>query len=101
MDNPTGYLFRVGQNAARRLTRVGPEDFRPHLRMRFTILSLAYCQHSLRFKVNACASHWCTATGIRSSRSPVYSTSAHATVRTHLLRAMTNLRSALEVDHVD
>ena len=101
MDNPAGYLFRVGQSAARRLTRVPKRlpappaselrEFEPGLLPALTALS--ECQRVCVALVHGY--------GYRIVEVARLLDVSHATVRTHLLRAMNNLRTALEVDHVD
>ena len=101
MDNPAGYLFRVGQTAARRLTRTPTQlpapsptelpQFEPGL-----LPALAALSDSQRV---------CVAM-VHGYGYPIVEVArlldvSHATVRTHLLRAINNLRAALEVDHVD
>ena len=82
MENAPGYLYRVGQTAARRLRRptgplfaagasAGPPDVEPRL--------LALLE-GLTEPQRVCV------------------VLVHATVRTHLSRALTKLRRALEVD---
>lgn len=101
MDNPTGYLFRVGQTAARQLQRrpaalPSPPhdelpDFDPGL-----LPALAALSDGQRICVALVHGYgW-----------PIVEVArlldvTHSTVRTHLLRAMTHLRTALEVGHVD
>ena len=95
MDNPSGYLFRVGQSAARRLIRVPKQlpapaadeirNFEPGL-----LPALAALSDGQRI---------CVAM-VHGYGYPIVEVArlldvSHATVRTHLLRAMNNLRSAL------
>lgn len=101
MDNPAGYLFRVGQSAARRLVRVAkqlpapPEDelrdFEPRL-----LPALAALSEGQRVCVALVHGY-----GYRIVEVARLLDVSHATVRTHLLRAMHNLRTALEVEVVD
>lgn len=101
MDNPSGYLFRVGQSAAKRLRRVPEQlprppadeirDFEPGL-----LPALAALSDGQRI---------CVAM-VHGYGYPIVEVArlldvSHATVRTHLLRAMNNLRNAMEVEIVD
>lgn len=101
MDNPAGYLFRVGQTAARRLTRrpVGfPEpastaipDFEPGLLP--ALVALSEQQRVCVMLVHAFG--W-----------PIVDVAelldiSHSSARTHLLRGMQHLRDALEVHRAD
>ncbi len=101
MDNPAGYLFRVGQSAARRLMRTPtqlpapPNDELPQFEPRL-LPALAALSEGQRV---------CVAM-VHGYGYPIVEVArlldvSHATVRTHLLRAMNSLRAALEVDHVD
>lgn len=101
MENPAGYLFRVGQSAARRLRRAPaalpcPEpdelpSFEPAL-----LPALAALSDGQRI---------CVAL-VHGYGYPIVEVArllevSDSTVRTHLLRAMQHLRTALEVRHVD
>lgn len=101
MDNPSGYLFRVGQTAARRLQRrpaelpAPPHHELPHFEPRL-LPALAALSDGQRI---------CVAL-VHGYGYPIVEVArlldvSHSTVRTHLLRAMAHLREALEVDHVD
>lgn len=101
MDNPAGYLFRVGQSAARRLQRrpaqlpAPPADDLPNFEPRL-LPALAALSDGQRI---------CVAL-VHGYGYPIVEVArlldvSHSTVRTHLLRAMQHLRTALEVDHVD
>ena len=102
MDNPAGYLYRVGQTAAARLRRPGPRfvvaetstageppDVEPRLVALLEPLTepqrvCVVLVHAYGWKQQEVAD----LLGVE-----------HATVRTHLARALTKLRDALEVDH--
>ena len=101
MDNPSGYLFRVGQTAARRLTRRPPSfpeppqealpDFEPGL-----LPALAALSDQQRVCVLL----------VHGFGWPIVEVAAlldvsHATARTHLMRGLSHLREALEVDRAD
>jgi DNA-directed RNA polymerase specialized sigma24 family protein len=101
MENPSGYLYRVGQTAARRLTRQPPSfptppehvvpDFEPGLLP--ALMALSDQQRVCVFLVHGFG--W-----------PIVEVAAlldisHATARTHLMRGLNHLREALEVDRAD
>jgi len=98
MDNPTGYLYRVGQSAARRYRRPqrylpevaapGLPDFEPGLAPALEVLSevqrvAVVMVHALGYPLTEVA----TTLGVSVS-----------TLRTHLRRGMDKLRLALEVE---
>ena len=101
MDNPAGYLFRVGQTEARRLTRVAPSfpappqhalpDFEPGLLP--ALSSISEQQRVCVLLVHAFG--W-----------PIVEVAqfldiSHSTARTHLMRGLQHLRSLMEVDRAD
>jgi RNA polymerase sigma-70 factor (ECF subfamily) len=101
MDNPAGYLFRVGQTAARQLNRRPPSfpappqqllpDFEPGL-----LPALAALTDQQRVCVLL----------VHGFGWPIVEVArmldiSHATARTHLMRGLTSLRNALEVDRAD
>lgn len=97
MDNPTGYLFRVGQTFARRATRPAPEfpappveelpTFEPAL-----LPALAALPEQQRIAVVLVHGYgWSMADVARLQGV------THSTVRTHLGRALSRLQAALEV----
>lgn len=101
MDNPSGYLFRVGQSAAKRLLRTPtrlpepPYDELPRFEPGL-LPALAALSDGQRI---------CVAL-VHGYGYPIVEVArlldvSHATARTHLLRAMNNLRNALEVKVVD
>jgi DNA-directed RNA polymerase specialized sigma24 family protein len=99
MENPAGYLYRVGQTAARRHLRAGPPlpepsahelpDVEPRLIGLLNDLSEA--QRTCVLLVH----------GYGWSQQEVADLLdvSHSTVRTHLARGLSHLRTALEVDH--
>jgi RNA polymerase sigma factor (sigma-70 family) len=102
MDNPSGYLYRVGQNAARRSFRraallpVPSADelpaFDPGL-----LPALARLTESQRVAVVLVHGY-----GWSQTETARLLDVSHATVRTHLARALAHLQKALEVcDHAD
>lgn len=101
MHNPAGYLFRVGQSAARQLTRQPPSfpappeqalpDFEPGLLPALTALT----EHQRVCVVLVHGYGW-----------PIVEVAqllevSHATARTHLARGLSHLRNALEVHRAD
>ena len=102
MDNPSGYLFRVGQNAARRSHRrvVLLPSPPPHELASFDpglLPALARLTESQRVAVILVHGYGWSQTGA----ARVLNVS-HATVRTHLARAIAHLQQALEVrEHAD
>lgn len=98
MVNPAGYLYRVGQTAARRLRRDGPPTLPvpadgelPEVEPR---LVGALAELSEQQRVVVVLVH---AFGWRISEAADLLDISHATARTHLQRAMSRLRSELEV----
>jgi DNA-directed RNA polymerase specialized sigma24 family protein len=99
MANPAGYLYRVGQTAARRHLRVGPPlpeppiDELPEVEPRLIGLlnQLSEAQRTCVLLVH----------GYGWSQQDVADLLdvSHSTVRTHLARALAHLRATLEVDH--
>jgi RNA polymerase sigma factor (sigma-70 family) len=97
MENPTGYLYRVGQNAARRshrrtayLPAPAAEDlpsFDPGL-----LPALASLTESQRVAVVLVHGY-----GWSQTETARLLDISHATVRTHLARALAHLQKALEV----
>jgi RNA polymerase sigma-70 factor (ECF subfamily) len=98
MDNPAGYLFRVGQTAARQLSRRAPTfptppssklpDFEPGLLPALAALSeqqrlCVVLVHGFGWPITEVA-EWLDIT--------------HSTARTHLMRGLEHLRTKLEVD---
>ena len=100
MDNPTGYLFRVGQSAARRSRRpsgllpVPPQQELPNVEPRLidAVNQLTESQRICVVLVHAFG--WS-----QQEVADVLGVS-HSTVRTHLARGIASLRLTLEVDHV-
>lgn len=103
MENPSGYLYRVGQSAARRLRRPtgplfvadhtraaagGPPEVEPRL-----LELLERLTEPQRVCVVLVHAYQWTQQEVADLLEV-----EHATVRTHLSRAMTKLRTALEVD---
>jgi len=101
MDNPVGYLYRVGQTAARRSRRphgfLPPPDSEEQPEVEPRLLpALAVLSDSQRVAVLMVHGYgWPIA-----SVADVLEVSV-STVRTHLSRAMARLQAALEVDRVD
>ncbi len=102
MANPSGYLYRVGQNAARhsrRATTYLPKpaaddapSFDPGL-----LPALAALTELQRVAVVLVHGY-----GWSQTEAARLLDISHATVRTHLARALTHLHTALEVqEHVD
>ena len=102
MDNPAGYLFRVGQNAGRRLMRRAPlfpspppddvPGFEPGL-----LPALAELSESQRVAVVLVHGY-----GWSMVEVAAFLDVSHSTVRTHIARGLATLRQALEVAvHVD
>jgi RNA polymerase sigma factor (sigma-70 family) len=102
MDNPTGYLYRVGQHSARRSPRKtaylpAPSleelpSFDPGL-----LPALAALTESQRVAVVLVHGY-----GWSQTETARLLDVSHATVRTHLGRAIANLQKALEVrEHAD
>jgi DNA-directed RNA polymerase specialized sigma24 family protein len=102
MENPSGYLFRVGQNAARRSPRrtaylpaPTPDElpsFDPGL-----LPALARLTESQRVTVVLVHGY-----GWSQTETARLLDVSHATVRTHLARALAHLQNALEVrEHAD
>lgn len=99
MENPAGYLYRVGQTAARRLRRHGPlfpvpeparvGSFTPEL-----LPALSELSEMQRICVVMVHGHGWPAT----EAADVLDISV-SSVRTHIDRALNALREALEVDH--
>lgn len=99
MDNPAGYLYRVGQSAARRLGREGPlfptpeparvDSFTPEL-----LPALSALSEMQRICVVMVHGHGWPAT----EAAAVLDISV-SSVRTHIDRALNALKEALEVDH--
>jgi len=99
MENPTGYLYRVGQTAARRLRRDPPlfpapeptrvDSFTPELLPALTELS-----DMQRICVVMVHGHGWPAT----ETADLLDISV-SSVRTHIDRALNALREALEIDH--
>ena len=97
MENPTGYLYRVGQNAARRSHRrtaylpapaaVDLPSFDPGL-----LPALASLTESQRVAVVLVHGY-----GWSQTETAQLLDISHATVRTHLARALAHLQKALEV----
>lgn len=101
MHNPAGYLYRVGQSAARDLMRSPPSfptppdhalpDFEPGLLPALAALT----EHQRVCAVLVYGYGW-----------PIVEVArlldvSHSTARTHLARAMTHLRHSMEVDCAD
>ncbi len=101
MDNPAGYLFRVGQSAARRLRRspaqlpAPPPNELPHFEPAL-LPALAALSDGQRICVALVHGY-----GYPVAEVARLLDVSDSTVRTHLLRAMQRLRTALEVHHVD
>lgn len=102
MDNPVGYLFRVGQNASRRQSRRRPlfpaptpgelPEFEPKL-----LPALAALSEQQRVAVVLVHGFGWSMANVADLLEI-----SHSTVRTHLGRALASLRQALEVEiHVD
>jgi DNA-directed RNA polymerase specialized sigma24 family protein len=101
MTNPIGYLYRVGQSAARRELRVQPSlpippdasipDVEPSLIARLNELSEP--QRVCVLLVHAY--QW------RQQEVADLLEIDHSTVRTHIARALERLRSNLEADHAN
>lgn len=99
MDNPCGYLFRVGQNAARREYRpaaavpvaepVVPADFEPGL-----VAALQDLTESQRLAVVLVHGH-----GYPQSEVASLLDISESTVRNHLRRGMAKLRQNLGAEH--
>lgn len=99
MSNPAGYLYRVGQSAARRLRRPGPALFEPapvpgvpEVEPRLVAL-LASLSESQRVCVVLVHAYGFTQQEVADILGV-----DHSTVRTHLARALARLRSDLEAD---
>ena len=100
MENAPGYLYRVGQTAARRLRRpagplfdgaassAGPPEVEPRL-----LVLLEGLTEPQRVCVVLVHAYQWTQQEVADLLEV-----EHATVRTHLSRALTKLRTALEVD---
>jgi DNA-directed RNA polymerase specialized sigma24 family protein len=100
MANPIGYLYRVGQTSARRLRRTGPATFPPvpaHLEptvepgLPSALAALTEMQRTCVVLVHGY--------GYGQTEVAELLEVSASTVRTHLDRALTALRTALEVDH--
>lgn len=98
MVNPSGYLYRVGQTAARRLRRDGPlvlpvppDGELPEVEPR---LVAALAELSEQQRVVVVLVH---AFGWRITEAADLLDVSHATARTHLHRALARLRTELEV----
>ena len=99
MDNPCGYLFRVGQNAARREYRpvaaapaaepILPADFEPGL-----VEALQELTESQRLAVLLVHGHGYPQTEVASLLDV-----SDSTVRNHLRRGMAKLRENLGAEH--
>ena len=97
MSNPAGYLYRVGQSAARRLRRPGPPLFAPSSvdgmpdvepRLVKLLEALSESQRVCVVLVHAY--------GFTQQEVADILGVDHSTVRTHLARALTRLRTDLE-----
>ena len=102
MDNPTGYLFRVGQNAGRRLVRRRPlfpmpeADRLPHFEPAL-LPALAELPEQQRVSVVLVHAFGWAIVDVAELLGV-----SHSTIRTHLARGLASLQSALEVGtHVD
>ena len=101
MENPIGYLYRVGQTAARKLRRRQgvlpiPERGRiPHIEPGLVpaLESLSEAQRTVVLAVHAF--------GWTQQEVTELLDVSHSTVRTHLARAMDKLRAALEADDAE
>jgi len=98
MDNPTGHLFRVGQNVGKRARR--PQGYLP--RPEPTELpafepGLAPALESLT-EPQRIAVTMVHAFGWSQTETAELLAVSHSTVRTHLARAMKKLQAALEVE---
>ena len=99
MANPVGYLYRVGQTAARRLRRPEPPLFAPRPidgvpevepRLLELLVRLSESQRVCVVLVHAY--------GFSQQEVADVLGVEHSTVRTHLARALARLRAELEVD---
>lgn len=102
MNNPVGYLFRVGQNAGRRMARQRPlfptpdpgelPEFDPAL-----LPALAGLPEQQRVTTVLVHGYGWSMVEVAD-----FLEVSHSTVRTHLARAMASLRQVMEVEtHVD
>lgn len=101
MDNPTGYLFRVGQSAARRLDRTGPlfeqpqETPEPWVEPRLGPLLAALSERQRVAVVLIHGYGWSAA-----EVAELIGVSRN-TALSHLERGLRQLRSQLEVNHAE
>jgi DNA-directed RNA polymerase specialized sigma24 family protein len=100
MDNPAGYLFRVGQSKARNYRRrrpVFPEVPSVELPLVEPLLAEAMSRLSGRQRVAVVLIH---ADGMTEREAADLMGLSRATVRRHATRGMEKLRAALEVSDV-
>jgi DNA-directed RNA polymerase specialized sigma24 family protein len=102
MDNPSGYLFRVGQSRVRPLLRRGP-DLEPVLHAD----DAPWCEPALVVALNDLTAHQRAAVVLAHGYGCTHAEVAEllgisrSTVQNHVERAMARLRAALEVHDAD
>lgn len=101
MDNPTGYLYQVGRNHARRRRSApvhfpdAPADELPSFEPRLLPALAALAEQQRVAVVLVHGFGWSMADVAR------LLDISHSTVRTHVARAIARLQDALEVEHAD